>query len=123
MMKPQRITVWCAICETGIIGPVFLDQNVNGERYKRMLRREFIPYAQAMDAIEGYWFMQDGALPHRTNAVFELLDEHFPGRVLGLGYGDKHSGGLDWPPYSPDLNPCDFYLWGFLKDEVYQTKP
>ena len=21
--------------------------------------------------------------------------------------------------YSPDLNPCDFYLWGFLKSRVY----
>ncbi|GBL97863.1 hypothetical protein AVEN_87314-1, partial [Araneus ventricosus] len=24
-----------------------------------------------------------------------------------------------WPPCSPDLNPCDFWLWGFLKDRVY----
>jgi hypothetical protein len=22
-------------------------------------------------------------------------------------------------PYSPDLNPCDYFLWGFLKDRVY----
>jgi hypothetical protein len=24
-----------------------------------------------------------------------------------------------WPPCSPDLKPCDFYLWGILKDEIY----
>ena len=24
------------------------------------------------------------------------------------------------PPRSPDLNPCDFWLWGFLKDYVYR---
>ncbi|GBM68932.1 hypothetical protein AVEN_207185-1 [Araneus ventricosus] len=23
-----------------------------------------------------------------------------------------------WPPRSPDLGPCDFWLWGFLKDRV-----
>lgn len=122
-MKPQRITVWCAISELGIIGPVFLDQNINGERYKRMLLEEFIPFAQGMGAIDDFWFMQDGALPHRTNDVFESLNEHFPGRVIGLGYASKFEGGLDWPPYSPDLNPCDFFLWGNLKDKVYRHKP
>ncbi|GBM95698.1 hypothetical protein AVEN_93187-1 [Araneus ventricosus] len=22
-------------------------------------------------------------------------------------------------PWSPDLKPCDFFLWGYVKDEVY----
>ena len=26
---------------------------------------------------------------------------------------------LPWPPHSPDLTPCDFFLWGFIKDSVY----
>ena len=26
-----------------------------------------------------------------------------------------------WPPRSPDLNPCDFFLWGHLKQLVYKT--
>ncbi|GFW69054.1 uncharacterized protein TNCV_2919521 [Trichonephila clavipes] len=25
---------------------------------------------------------------------------------------------IAWPPHSPDLMPCDFYLWGFIKDCV-----
>jgi len=24
-----------------------------------------------------------------------------------------------WPPRSPDATPCDFYLWGYVKDQVY----
>ncbi|GBM95628.1 hypothetical protein AVEN_256427-1 [Araneus ventricosus] len=24
-----------------------------------------------------------------------------------------------WPPRSPDLNPCDFWLWSYVKDVVY----
>ena len=24
-----------------------------------------------------------------------------------------------WPPRSPDLTPCDFFLWGFVKDRVF----
>ena len=24
-----------------------------------------------------------------------------------------------WPPYAPDLTPCDLFLWGYVKDSVY----
>ncbi len=26
---------------------------------------------------------------------------------------------MEWPPRSPDLTPCDFSLWGIIKDRVY----
>ena len=25
----------------------------------------------------------------------------------------------NWPPRSPDATPCDFFLWGYVKDQVY----
>ena len=25
----------------------------------------------------------------------------------------------NWPPRSPDSTPCDFFLWGYVKDKVY----
>ncbi|GBM13533.1 hypothetical protein AVEN_24561-1 [Araneus ventricosus] len=28
-----------------------------------------------------------------------------------------------WPPVSPDITPCDFWLWGFLKDNIYPKRP
>ncbi|GBN31555.1 hypothetical protein AVEN_252176-1 [Araneus ventricosus] len=28
-----------------------------------------------------------------------------------------------WPPFSPDITPCDFWLWGFLKDNIYRKRP
>jgi len=31
--------------------------------------------------------------------------------------GNNHL--LPWPPRSPDLTSCDFFLWGFVKDSVY----
>jgi hypothetical protein len=24
-----------------------------------------------------------------------------------------------WPPRSPDLTPCEFFLWGHVKDRVF----
>ena len=35
----------------------------------------------------------------------------------------RGSPNLPWAPYSPDLTPCDFFLWGYVKSKVYQTKP
>ena len=29
----------------------------------------------------------------------------------------------NWPPRSPDLNPLDYFLWGFLKSRVYCPRP
>ncbi|GBM98564.1 hypothetical protein AVEN_171403-1 [Araneus ventricosus] len=34
-----------------------------------------------------------------------------------IGYGDC----VEWPPRSPDLNPLDFLLWGYIKQRVYAT--
>jgi len=25
----------------------------------------------------------------------------------------------NFPPRSPDATPCDFFLWGYVKDQVY----
>jgi hypothetical protein len=35
-----------------------------------------------------------------------------------------HAAPLKWPPRSPDLNPCDFWLWlwRMVKADVYVTK-
>jgi len=24
-----------------------------------------------------------------------------------------------WPPRSPDMTPCDFFLWGYVNERVY----
>lgn len=122
-MKPQRLSVWCAISSKGIFGPFFFEENLNHEVYVRILRDEFIPFAHGVDAVDDWWFMQDGATAHRTRDVFDLIDEHFHGRVIGLDYESRYGCGIEWPPCSPDLNPCDFWLWGYLKDEVFKSRP
>ena len=43
--------------------------------------------------------------------------EHFPERLISL------RGDLPWPARSPDLNLCDFFLWGYLKSIVYNDRP
>jgi len=59
---------------------------------------------------KSYYFHQDGALGHRAKTVQSWLEKKFGGKFVKK---DK------WPPSWPDLNPCDFCLWGYLKDRVY----
>jgi hypothetical protein len=39
----------------------------------------------------------------------EFLYQEYPNRWIGRG-GLRH-----WPPRSPDINPLDFFLWGYVK--------
>ena len=43
------------------------------------------------------------------------LDNKRPGNWIGRG------GLLEWPPRSPYLTPCHFFLWGHLKERVFTT--
>ena len=47
----------------------------------------------------------------------DWLKEHFKWRIISKNLP------LEWAPHSPDLSPADFFLWGYLKDRVYQKKP
>jgi len=35
----------------------------------------------------------------------------------------SRSSDVNWPPKSCDLTPLDFFLWGYLKSQVYTNKP
>jgi uncharacterized protein (UPF0248 family) len=67
---------------------------------------------------EGLFRAQDGAPVHRLVQVRGSLNEVFGNNcVVGL----RHD--VEWPPRSLDLTPCDFFMWGYLKDKVLWTPP
>ena len=60
----------------------------------------------------------DGASPSFHRKVRVLLTRVLQQRWIGrAAKGDNHL--LFWPLRSPDLTPCNFFLWGFVKDNVY----
>lgn len=61
--------------------------------------------------------MQDGAPPHWKKGITDFLKSHFQNRIIAI-----KSNCTDWPSFSPDLNPCDFFLWGYLKDNIYKNE-
>jgi len=48
--------------------------------------------------------------------VTDVLNERFPDSWIGRG------GPIPWPPRSPDLSPLDCFLWGYIKNIVYDEK-
>ena len=89
---------------------------MNSERYLNMLENDVWPALTTVDR-RTLIFMQDGAPAHYALVVREWLDSHFPGKWIG------RSGPHKWPARSPDLTPYDFFLWGWLKEQVYAASP
>ncbi|XP_036149412.1 uncharacterized protein LOC118647836 [Monomorium pharaonis] len=48
-----------------------------------------------------------------TGIVRNHLNEVYGNNWMGT------NGPIRWPPRSPDHNPCDFFLWGCVKENVY----
>jgi transposase-like protein len=120
-LHSDRVTVWCAISRVGIIGPYFFQENgraltVNSDRYLTMLQEFFLPALEEME-LDNVWFQQDGATAHTARISMDFLREAFPGRLISL------RGDVNWPARSPDLAPCDYFLWGYLKSLVYNDRP
>uniref|UniRef100_UPI00358DFE76 uncharacterized protein n=1 Tax=Myxine glutinosa TaxID=7769 RepID=UPI00358DFE76 len=121
-MNRQKWTVCLGLCGSGqVIGPFFFQRNVNGNRYLQMINDEVLPqleenFEQQFRGVFRYrWWAQDGAPAHRLIALRDRLRELFGDRVIALNHA------VEWPPRSPDLTPCDYFLWGHLKNKVFVT--
>ncbi|GFV76837.1 transposable element Tc3 transposase [Trichonephila clavipes] len=121
-LHPEKLTVWCALWAGGIIGPYFFKNHeghnvtVNGDRYRAMTTKFFIPELNNHD-VQELWFQQDGATCHTACATIDLLKDTFGDRLI------SRFGPVNWPPRSCDLTPLDYFLWGYVKSLVYADKP
>lgn len=112
-LHPAKIGVWVAMSRRRIIGPIFFNENINAERYRTQILEVFINQLHDDELRTGY-FQQDGAPPHIAHNTLEYLQQFFGDRLISRGR---------WPPRSPDLTPLDFYLFGYLKNKVFQNRP
>ncbi|XP_035211886.1 uncharacterized protein LOC118186018 [Stegodyphus dumicola] len=122
-LNSPKVTVWCGFTDEFVIGPFFFEiitpigpetGTINAERYHKMLQTFVIPQLQQRNRLQQTIFMQDGAPPHFSNKVKQSLRQIFTDdRVISLSFP------VAWPPHSPDLAPCDFWLWGYLKSQVF----
>lgn len=110
----QRVTVWCGMTADRLIGPFIMRDTMNAERYLDMLVNDVCPILRHRPQLR---LMSDGAPAHFERNVRQWMDRHFNNRWIGRG------GPIARPARSPDLTPCDFFLWGWVKNKVYQTMP
>ena len=77
-----------------------------GKFYRESVFTQLVDFYQkrrARTGVRGIKLLHDNALAHKSATVQEYLKES------GLDV-------LDHPPYSPDLSPCDFWLFPRLKE-------
>lgn len=104
----SKVVVWCGIWREGVVGPFFFNSTVTGDTYLKMLEEQILPELEtAAMQREVCIFQQDGAPPHYASNVRAWLNNTFPGRWM-----DRSSPNMAWPPQSPYLTPCDFFVWG-----------
>ena len=83
-------------------------RTVNGELYRKQILPEVFSNfmeKRGRNTVRDVMLRHDNAAPHKSAVVTEYLREE---RVKLLPH----------PPYSPDLAPCDFYLFPKIKKEL-----
>lgn len=114
-----KVNMWAGIIDNFLIGPVVIPNNLNGNNYLFFLQEtlpnllEDLPLFLRLNM----WFMHDGAPPHFSLAVRQYLNTIYPNRWIGRG----NDAPIKWPARSPDLTPCDYFLWGAIKTKVYSS--
>lgn len=113
------LNVWCGIVNGHLIGPYFFDQNLNGQIFLEFLRNQLPVLLEDVELRTRMrvWIQLDGAPAHNSRQVREYLNNRYHDNWIGL------HGPVLWPARSPDLTSPDFYLWGFLKNLVFASKP
>ena len=113
-LQNKKLLVWCAFSAYRIFGPYIFSATVKQDNYLDILQNFFWPALTKTREYKKSFFQQDGAPVHRADIVQDWLRAKF-----GTQWVSKEF----WPPRSPDLNPCDSFLWGYLKARVYNPLP
>lgn len=108
--KSKTLTVWACIGHGGLISHDISEDTMNGDRYVRILQEKVLP---AFTRNNTWLYQQDGAPSHYSVAARAVLDDSLRGRWIG------RRGPIEWPARSPDLTPCDFWFWAYLRTKVY----
>jgi len=89
------MNTYVAVSSRDLLDSTIFEHTVTGDSYEELLSTSFLPKVKAMGKLNSFWFMQDGARPHRTDAVFEILHQAFDSRIIVVGSSDWFAGAID----------------------------
>ena len=105
----KKIMLTAFFDRTGALTLDFLEEGatINSDRYCQSLKKMKTDYRNKRrgHSSKDLLLLHDNATPHVSKKTKETLES------LGILV-------IDHPPYSPDLSPCDFFLFGRLKREL-----
>lgn len=112
-----QCNVWLGIINNTLIGPHFLPVRLNANNFLEFLNTQMDDLLEniPLNLRRNFWFQLDGCPAHYGRGPRQWLNVHFPGKWIG------RAGPVAWPPRSPDLTPLDFFVWGTLKQKVYEV--
>lgn len=103
----KSLMVWAGFCYSKKTSLAFLEGKVTSKIYTETLDKHLLPVYQIENS-SGTLFQQDNAPIHKSKHA--------------LGYfKEKKIELMNWPPYSPDLNPME-NLWSILSYSIYSGK-
>jgi len=96
---PPKVHAWGCFAMSGVGRLHLFDENLDSALMRTILRDNLIQSAKKLFdnfGREQWYFQQDNDPKHKSNIVQTFI---FQSGVTCL----------DWPPYSPDLNPIEIY--------------
>ncbi len=91
-LHPKKITVWVTLSAQGLIGPIFIEKNVDGTVYRKILKKRPFPQLAAMKKFSKFWVQQDGTKAHTADLTLDLVETHFMKRVISNYFPLKKRG-------------------------------
>lgn len=104
-----KVSLWGCICSEGLGHAELYAGSLDSTRHRDILRHSLIKSFRQFYPDGPWFFQQDNARFHTTPETITYL--HEKGVTL-----------IEWPPWSPDLNPIE-NLWNVLKCRVYARFP
>lgn len=93
----KKTNDWCALPSHGIIGPVFIHENISTENDIKTIKENLFSLFHGFDVDLNDLCLCKTDETSSKREVFETLIEHFEQKIIALDSAHFVGEGIDWP--------------------------